>query len=139
MRIYQHLKTLLFITLLAFTSSGVVNAKVASGLQNLGSGLHQGESVLNLLMHQGKPQSSYDDTPGSSVVTKGAGNLTKSQQKLDDFRRNPDAFDNKDFLKNAPNEKIRQRIIDGRVRHLEKEIQNFQKGIDDILNSGGGS
>ena len=64
--------------------------------------------------------------------------ITEHKQKLDAYKRNPDAFDNKEFLKNAPNEQVRQRIIDGRVRHLEKEIQDFQKGIDDILKSGGG-
>ena len=35
MRLVQHLKTLLFITLLAFMASGVVNANVASGSQHL--------------------------------------------------------------------------------------------------------
>lgn len=80
-------------------------------------------------------------------------NLTKSQQKsiesfqkrieehqkkIDNYKCNPDAFDNKGFLKNAPNEEVRQKIVDGRIRHLEKEIQDFNKGVNDILNKGGG-
>jgi hypothetical protein len=39
--------------------------------------------------------------------------------------------------KNA-SEAVRQQIINGRIRHLEREIQNFQKQIDTLKNSGGG-
>lgn len=69
---------LLFILLLAFTASGVVNAKVASGPQNLGGELHQSQSLFNLLLHQGKSESSYDDVSGSSVATKGAGSAARN-------------------------------------------------------------
>lgn len=58
--------------------------------------------------------------------------------KLEAYRADPDAFDNKGFLKNA-SEAVRQRIIDGRVRHLENEIQNFQKQIETLKSSSGGS
>ena len=78
---------LLFILLLAFTASGVVSAKVVSGPQNLSAELNQGQSPFNLLLHQGKSQSSYDDASGSSVATKGAASfgqiktaLTSAQQ-----------------------------------------------------------
>ena len=63
----------LFIMLLAFSASGVVSAKVASGPQNLGPGLHQGESIVKPLMHQGKTESSYGGMSGSPVVAKSAG------------------------------------------------------------------
>ncbi|NOI65479.1 FG-GAP-like repeat-containing protein [Vibrio sp. 99-8-1] len=59
--------------------------------------------------------------------------IEEHKKKLEEYKNNPDAFDNKSYLKNAPNSEIRQRIIDGRVRHLEKEIRDFQKGIDDII------
>ena len=62
----------MFLLLVLSSASGVVNTKVASGLQNVGTGLHQGEAVFNLLLHQGKTPSSYDDASGSSIVTKGA-------------------------------------------------------------------
>lgn len=55
------------------------------------------------------------------------------QQKLADYLKNPDAFDNQGLLRNAPTPEIRQRIIDGRVRHLEQEIKAFQDQIDNIL------
>lgn len=54
------------------------------------------------------------------------------QAKLDAYRANPDAFDNQGFLKNAPSDAVRQRIIDGRIRHLEQEIKNFQDQIRKI-------
>ena len=81
-------------------------------------------------------------------IAKGAKKLTRAQKrsvntltkrigehkkKLEDYIKNPDSFDNKDFLKNAQNQEVRQRIINGRVRHLEKEIKDFQKSIDDII------
>jgi len=62
--------------LLAFPASGAVSAKTASGPQNLGPGLQQGESIVKPLMHQGKTESSYGGMSGSPVVTKGVGNVT---------------------------------------------------------------
>ncbi|WP_339754938.1 hypothetical protein [uncultured Marinobacter sp.] len=69
MRPWKILTKLLLITILALSASGVVNAKVASGLQNLGPGLHQGQSVVNPLIHLAKIDFSTTLTPGSSVVT----------------------------------------------------------------------
>lgn len=50
------------------------------------------------------------------------------KQKLADYIRNPDAFDNKGFLKNASPE-LRQKIIEGRIRNLEGQIEKFLKAI----------
>lgn len=47
-----------------------------------------------------------------------------------DYRKNPDAFDNKGVLKKAKNQEERDRIIRGRVWKLEKEIRDFEKNID---------
>jgi len=55
------------------------------------------------------------------------------QKKLADYMNNPDAFDNQGVLKNAPTPEIRQKIIDGRIRHLQQEIKVFQDQIDQIL------
>lgn len=43
-------------------------------------------------------------------------------------------FDNKGFLKNAPNDAVRQKIIQSRINHLNQEIQTFQNNIQKILN-----
>ena len=58
--------------------------------------------------------------------------IAEHQAKLDAYRRNPAGFDNKGLLKNAPNDAVRQRIIDGRIKHLEKEIGTFQENIRKI-------
>jgi hypothetical protein len=63
--------------------------------------------------------------------------IRSHEEKLVAYRRNPEAFDNQGYLKNAPNDKIRQRIIDGRIRHLEQEIKTFQKNINQINNTKG--
>jgi hypothetical protein len=59
-------------------------------------------------------------------------NVGEHQQKLEAYRADPDSFDNKGILTNAPTPEIRQRIIDGRIRHLESEIRTFQNQIEDI-------
>ena len=58
------------------------------------------------------------------------------QAKLDAYRANPDAYDNLGILERAPTPEIRQRIIDGRIRHLETEIRTFQDQIDKLLGGG---
>ncbi|WP_162830297.1 hypothetical protein [Amycolatopsis palatopharyngis] len=62
--------------------------------------------------------------------------VSEHQDKLAAYRDNPDAFDNKSILKNAPTLEIRQRIINDRIRHLEAEIKIFQRQIDDIQGGG---
>ncbi|MBT0722815.1 hypothetical protein HGT70_16265 [Rosenbergiella collisarenosi] len=54
------------------------------------------------------------------------------EEKLEAYKKNPDSFDNKGHLQNAPNDAVRQRIIDGRIKHLEQEIRTFQKNINEI-------
>ncbi|MFD4833898.1 polymorphic toxin-type HINT domain-containing protein [Streptomyces uncialis] len=61
--------------------------------------------------------------------------IEEHELKLRDYLANPDAYDNKGFLKNAPNEEVRQRIIDGRTRHLRKEIQTFHENVAKITGS----
>jgi RHS repeat-associated protein len=55
------------------------------------------------------------------------------RDKLEAYRKNPDAFDNKGYLKNAPSSEVRTRIINGRIRHLEQEIKAFEDQIQRIL------
>ena len=58
--------------------------------------------------------------------------IAEHQAKLDAYRKNPAAFDNKGLLKNAPNDAVRQRIIDGRIKHLQQEIEKFLENIRKI-------
>jgi len=48
-------------------------------------------------------------------------------KKLDDYRSNPNAHDNQGMLANAPNEEIRQKIIQGRIKELEGQIEKNRK------------
>lgn len=50
--------------------------------------------------------------------------------KLAAYRQNPWAFDNKGHLAKAPSERVRQSIIQGRIRHLEHEIATFRSQIE---------
>jgi hypothetical protein len=77
MRPWKILIKLLLITLLVFTASGVVSAKVASGPQNLAAALLQGESLFNALPCLEKSEYSTTVAPGCSVVAKSAGLLGK--------------------------------------------------------------
>ena len=53
--------------------------------------------------------------------------------KLNAYKVDPDAYDNQGLLARTPSPEIRQRIIDGRVRHLQTEISGFQDQIDKLL------
>lgn len=80
MRTLTILKNLALILLLAVAASGTVSAKLASGPQNLGPGLHQVEDVLNLLTPQGIIESSYDGRAGVLCCSKGRSACEEGQQ-----------------------------------------------------------
>ncbi len=69
--------------------------------------------------------------PSESIKTLKA-RLAEHQQKLADYKANPDAFDNQGILRKAPSPEVRQRIINGRIKHLEDEIRAFAKAIRDL-------
>jgi len=62
--------------------------------------------------------------------------IEEHRSKLDAYRSNPDAFDPKGMLANAPSQEIRERIIEGRMRHLETEIRAFESQIRRIRKKG---
>jgi hypothetical protein len=117
MRILHLLKNLLLILLLAVAGSGAVSAKVASGPQNLGLGLHQAASWLEAAPRLGWDGFSYDAAPGSSVVTKGAERAATGFKGSKGFE-----------LKNAPYQKVRNEAttINGRdfSGHALDQMQN---------------
>jgi RHS repeat-associated protein len=69
-----------------------------------------------------------DIVKGSSKARK---TLADHVKKLEDYKANPDAYDNKGFLQNAPSQQIRERIIQKRIKHLEDEIRAIRKAIDE--------
>jgi hypothetical protein len=60
--------------------------------------------------------------------------IQEHEDKLAAYIANPYKYDNKGLLKNAPNDAVRQKIIDARVHHLKHEIQTFRENITKILN-----
>ena len=48
--------------------------------------------------------------------------LAEHQQKLADYKRDPYAFDNQGLLRNAPNDTVRQSMIQGRIQALQGQI-----------------
>jgi hypothetical protein len=62
-------------------------------------------------------------------------NIIEHQRKLHDYTQNPLAFDNKGILANAPTQAIKDRIINGRIKHLSGEIHNWERQLAEILNN----
>ncbi len=58
--------------------------------------------------------------------------ITEHESKLAAYIANPDAFDNRGFLANAPSEEVRQRIIQGRINHLQNEINTWQRRVSEL-------
>jgi RHS repeat-associated protein len=58
--------------------------------------------------------------------------IAEHQQKLESYKNNPEASDNKGLLKNAPSKEVRDRIVNGRIRKLEKEIRAFEKALQKL-------
>ena len=54
--------------------------------------------------------------------------ITEHEQRLEDYKQNPDAHDNKGFLKDASPER-RAKIIESRVKSLERQIETFKKDL----------
>ena len=61
--------------------------------------------------------------------------MTEHIDKLEKYKSNPLKYDNQGHLANAPNNAVRQRIINGRINHLETEIKTFYDNIVKILNT----
>ena len=58
--------------------------------------------------------------------------IDEHQRKLQDYIRNPNAYDNRGLLNNVPPH-IREEIINGRIRALETQIRGQQSNLDEII------
>jgi len=64
--------------------------------------------------------------------------IAEHQAKIDAFRADPYGFDGENsLLLRQPNPEIRQKMIDGRIAHWEKEIKAYQGNIAKIKASPG--
>jgi RHS repeat-associated protein len=59
--------------------------------------------------------------------------IVEHQDKLRKYMANPDNYDNLNILKNAPNEMVRNKIIQSRIQHLRHEVNTFYKNINKII------
>jgi RHS repeat-associated protein len=57
-------------------------------------------------------------------------NIAEHEAKLNAYIEDPYAFDNQGLLRNAPNDEVRQAIINGRISHLQNEIDNWRRQVD---------
>ncbi|GCL40033.1 hypothetical protein SR1949_51670 [Sphaerospermopsis reniformis] len=55
--------------------------------------------------------------------------ISEHQEKLKAYKNNPEATDNKGFLKTAASEDARRKIIQGRIKHINQEIRTFKENI----------
>gem|GEM_PF-675067 len=118
--------------LVAVPTGGVAAPVTVAGGAALGAA--GGAAVGNLAGHALTNVLFSENSAGNQSSGKTANlqrRLDEHRQKLSDYRRDPDAFDNQGLLKNAPSDEVRQRIIQGRIRHLEQEIRAFEKAIRD--------
>lgn len=83
-----------------------------------------------------KKGSSSSQTPGEirKSIKSLEEQISEHQTKLKDYMAGPDKYDNQGWLRNAPNEGIRQRIINGRINHLKNEIGTWQRKIEELKN-----
>ena len=145
MKMMKHIQTWLLITLLALSASGVANAKLASGHQNLSGGVHQSQTVLNALLHKGLEEVSTTYTSGSPLAAKGllgqSGRNAFGKTKLRGLNQNRPLSELTDTdirktFKDSPftltNHAI-SRILDPRTRGLGARTPNDIAGV---LNNG---
>jgi hypothetical protein len=95
-----------------------------------------GAGLVDKLNDLRKAAKTADKLEDASSRTRGLRReLDTHRKKLEDYRANPDAHDNKGFLKNAPTPEARERIISGRIRNLENQIRTFERDIAAIENA----
>lgn len=60
--------------------------------------------------------------------------MAEHVDKLQKYRQNPSRYDNEGLLRNAPNDQVRQQIMQTRITKLERQIEGFYKEIYKIIN-----
>ena len=54
------------------------------------------------------------------------------EEKLSDYEENPDAYDNDGRLRNAPSQEIREKIIQGRIKELTRQINRQSTDLGSV-------
>lgn len=117
-------------------SVGPLDVATGVGFKLIGKGLAKSwkslSGLIKLLSDKLKPEKGdiKVDPKLQKTIDKIKTRQAEHIKKLEEYKKDPSKFDNKGHLKNAPDP---QKVIDGRIRHLEKEIKNFDKQIDDLM------
>jgi hypothetical protein len=95
---------LVLLLILVITAISPVSANVVSGLQELGGGLHQGQTPVESLLRLGSSDISTIDALGSSLVPKGAAPNAQHAANLKRFQKKiPSNAKENVELRNLPN------------------------------------
>ena len=125
-------------SLLVSAGAGAVGAGVVSKsgkLLNLVRGSAKVDDVVNVADDAAKAVNNPYLKKSASELNKSKNSFEKlikeHTKKLDDFKANPDKFDNKGLLKSASPEN-RKKIIEGRIKSLQKQIKRQQDELDKV-------
>ncbi len=89
------------------------------------------------------PKNNLEDASDENIKKRIRGQekqVRKHEQKLEDYKKEPDAHDNKEFLKNARNPQERQERINTRINELNEQIEKYKREaqkLKDILHERG--
>ncbi|WP_434058078.1 RHS repeat domain-containing protein [Acinetobacter thutiue] len=120
----------------AFTkgASAVIQQGARVGIMCAAPAVAVGVGLLGVSTSAGSCETAPIECPdnGGKDPCKGLRNILRiHEEKLREYISNPDKYDNKGFLKNAPNQEVRRRIIDGRIKHLLQEIKTFKEQLEE--------
>ncbi len=59
--------------------------------------------------------------------------IAEHQKKLEEYKRNPQQYDNKGIYRNAPSQEIRDKIYRGRIEALQKQIEKQEGELRKII------
>jgi len=59
-------------------------------------------------------------------------NISDHEAKLKAYMDDPYAFDNQKLLRDAPNNEVRQAVINSRINHLQQEINSWRRQVDSL-------
>jgi RHS repeat-associated protein len=110
-------------------------ATVAGGVAVAAVGASQvGQGAIglggNLALLANKKQGGLTPREIQRSISSLENNIAEHEAKLNAYIEDPYAFDNQGLLRNAPNDEVRQAIINGRINHLQHEIDNWRNQVD---------
>jgi hypothetical protein len=111
--------------------AGFYAASAAGGYALYQAGVYAGGELITLDIGGAGATTETSSTVASSIGQGLRRQIDLHKQKLADYLKNPDAYDNKGFLKNASPE-LRQKIIESRIKSLAGQIENFTQQLEKL-------